>query len=112
LERVKADSVVTLGGEQYQLDNVGWPERPAREAVWVTEQKNWDQRVGVRAARKFAAAVEAYRAERGLKRVVAWLYGRSGFTPAARPFLEAAGILHSDREELLDLAEERGLVGV
>jgi hypothetical protein len=68
--------------------------------------------VGVAAARKFAWAVEAYRAERGLKRVVAWLYGRAGFTAAARTFLERAGILYSDQDQLLDLAEELGLVGV
>jgi hypothetical protein len=43
---------------------------------------------------------------------VAWLYGRSGFTPAAQAFLEREGILYSDRESLLDLAEALGLVGV
>jgi hypothetical protein len=110
--RVGADYVVTAGGEEYQLDNVGTPERPEREATWVTEQKNWEKRVGVPAARKFARAAEAYRTERGLKQVVAWLYGRAGFTTAARTFLEAEGILYSDREQLLDLAEELGLVGV
>jgi restriction endonuclease Mrr len=90
---------------------VGTPEREDADATWVTEQKNWEKRVGVPEARKFAWAVEAYRAERGLKRVVAWLYGRAGFTPAARTFLETEGILYSDREQLLDLAEELGLVG-
>jgi restriction endonuclease Mrr len=101
-----------VNGEEYQLDNVGTPERGESEATWVTEQKNREKRVGIPEARKFAWAVEAYRAERGLKRVVGWLYGRAGFTPAARAFLEAEGILYSDREALLDLAEELGLVGV
>jgi hypothetical protein len=110
--QVKGDYVVTGGREEYQLDNVGTPERPRREAVWVTEQKNWEERVGLPAARKFARAVAAYQAERRLKRAVAWLYGRSGFTPAARAFLEGEGILYSDREALLDLAEALGLVGV
>jgi restriction endonuclease Mrr len=109
---VKADYVITEGGEQYQLDNVGTPEQEGVDAVWVTEQKNWEKRVGVEAARKFAQAVEAYRAERGLKRLVAWLYGRAGFTAAARASLEKEGILYSDQEQLLDLAEELGLVGV
>jgi hypothetical protein len=112
LARVKADYVVTEGGKAYQLDNVGTPERKNVDAVWVTEQKNWEKRVGLPEARKFARAVEAYRAERGLKRTVAWLYGRAGFTPAARAFLEGERILYSDREQLLDLAEELGLVGV
>jgi hypothetical protein len=110
--RVRADYVATEGGEQYQLDNVGLPERPEREETWVTEQKNWEKRVGLPEARKFARAVEAYQAERGLKRAVAWLYGRAGFTEAARAFLEKEGILYSDQEQLLDLAEELGLVGV
>jgi restriction endonuclease Mrr len=104
--------VVTAGGEQYQLDNVGTPERVESEATWVTEQKNWEKRVGVQEAQKFAEAVKAYQSERGLKRVVAWLYGRSGFTAAARTFLEGKGILYSTRKQLLDLAEEVGLVGV
>jgi hypothetical protein len=111
-QQVKGDYVVTGGREEYQLDNVGTPERPRREAVWVTEQKNWEERVGLPAARKFARAVAAYQAERRLKRAVAWLYGRSGFTPAARAFLEGEGILCSDREALLDLAEALGLVGI
>jgi hypothetical protein len=117
--RVKADYVITRGKEEYQLDNVGTPEREDVAATWVTEQKNWEKRVGLPEARKFARAVESYRIERGRGgapsqpgRVVAWLYGRSGFTPAARAFLEAEGILYSDREQLLDLAEELGLVGV
>jgi len=63
--QMKADHVVTAGGEEYQLDNVGLPERPERHATWVTEQKNWDQRVGLYAARKFSRAVAAYQAGRG-----------------------------------------------
>jgi hypothetical protein len=109
---VKPDRVVGNGLEEYQLDNVGMPVRPDRDPVWITEQKNWAKPVSLADVRKFARTVAVYCRDRNIAKSVAWLYGRSGFTAAAHKFMEQEGILYSDLDNLLVLAEKLGLLGL
>ncbi|MFQ5856074.1 MAG: hypothetical protein ACE5LU_10565, partial [Anaerolineae bacterium] len=65
------------GAEGYEIDNFGEPLAEG-QPCWVTEQKAWAQAFPLAEAERFWQAAEALREDRGLERVVLWLYARSG----------------------------------
>jgi len=105
---VKPDRVVLADREEYQLDNVGKPYSPSAP-WWVTEQKNWSEPVGPDVIEKFVRSARAWQKERGIEDIVLWVYGRSGFTDAALAAMRSESILHSDQNDLQELAAELGL---
>jgi hypothetical protein len=107
--RVFPTFVQAEGSEGHQIDNHGLP-RERRHPHWVTEQKSWEEPVGVAEVDTFLRAVEEFREVKGVEEVVGWMYAKSGFTDPARALLRERGVLHSDLEQVCGLMEAAGLV--
>ncbi len=107
-EEVYDTLVKTAGERAYQLDVVAFP-RKLENAVWAVECRYRNRKAARKDIEKFAAALDALKAERDLAAVQGWFVSVEGFTADALDALEAHGIYYSGKDELNMLLEAFGL---
>ena len=96
---------------EYQIDVFGRVVEEGETVGWAVEVRKREEKFGTPDVEKFRQALESVRQEKGLDRVVGWVFSAGGFTSDAARELKAVRLLYSTTDELRDLLDEFHLRG-